>query len=177
MLDPDLDPALPPAPRPLSPPPALERVLGAAVLRPPLAGKFLPATGVQRRCGNMYNASLWAGLAQLVEARGAGLEGGRVLLFSYGSGAAGGLLSLVGRAVHGHFALGAQQARGDVAASLAARVRRGPAAFEAAMALAAQRWGAAGYEPSQPPLEDLPPGTYHLVGVDPQHRRSYGVKA
>jgi hydroxymethylglutaryl-CoA synthase len=51
--------------------------------------------------GNMYTASLYAGLASLVEAKGAELEGKRLLLFSYGSGITAGMFTLVGRHVDG----------------------------------------------------------------------------
>eukprot|EP00955_Chlamydomonas_euryale_P100708 365302-Chlamydomonas_euryale.AAC.4 len=47
--------------------------------------------------GNTYTASVWMGLAGLVEARGAGLEGRRVLVFSYGAGSMATLLAFVGR--------------------------------------------------------------------------------
>jgi hydroxymethylglutaryl-CoA synthase len=57
----------------------------------------LPSTAVQRQCGNMYTASVWSGLATLIEAEGSGLEGKRVLLYSYGSGLSASLLSFVGR--------------------------------------------------------------------------------
>jgi hydroxymethylglutaryl-CoA synthase len=47
-----------------------------------------------------------AGLASLIESQGAGLEGRRILLYSYGSGLAASLWSVVGRKVDGKFALG-----------------------------------------------------------------------
>ncbi len=46
-----------------------------------------------------------AGLAALVEDRGALLEGRRLLLYSYGSGLAASLWSVIGRRVEGKFAL------------------------------------------------------------------------
>jgi hydroxymethylglutaryl-CoA synthase len=45
-----------------------------------------------RRLGNTYTASLWAGLAALLDHR-EGLEGQRIGLFSYGSGSAGEMLT------------------------------------------------------------------------------------
>lgn len=45
-----------------------------------------------RRLGNTYTASLWAGLAALLDHR-EGLEGRRIGLFSYGSGSAGEMLT------------------------------------------------------------------------------------
>jgi hydroxymethylglutaryl-CoA synthase len=67
--------------------------------------KVGPSTSMARLCGNLYTASLWAGVAQLVETRGAALEGARLLLYSYGSGAAATMLSAVGRRVEGAHAL------------------------------------------------------------------------
>ena len=48
-----------------------------------------------------------AGLAALVEKKGAALEGRRLLLYSYGSGLAASLWSVIGRRVQGRFALSA----------------------------------------------------------------------
>jgi len=45
-----------------------------------------PSLGAARRIGNTYTASLYVCLAWLAEARGGALPGGRVALFSYGSG-------------------------------------------------------------------------------------------
>jgi hydroxymethylglutaryl-CoA synthase len=45
-----------------------------------------PSLGAARRMGNTYTASLYVCLASLAEARRARLPGGRVALFSYGSG-------------------------------------------------------------------------------------------
>ena len=46
-----------------------------------------------------------AGLASLVEREGANLEGRRILMYSYGSGLAASLWSVIGRRVEGKFAL------------------------------------------------------------------------
>ena len=53
----------------------------------------------------MSAASVHAGLASLVEREGANLEGRRILMYSYGSGLAASLWSVVGRRVEGKFAL------------------------------------------------------------------------
>lgn len=55
-----------------------------------------------------------AGLASLVEREGARLEGRRILLYSYGSGLAASLWSVIARRVDGAFSL----------ASMAAKVQR-----------------------------------------------------
>jgi hydroxymethylglutaryl-CoA synthase len=185
-----------------------------------------PTARVARLCGNMYTASLWASVAQVIETSGGALEGRRLLLFSYGSGAAGTLLSLVGRRVDGRFNLdnlqrmvsngpslffvlcaqrlcmhhttGAAAARlaalvsaagagrnpsalscfvlqSDLATRLARRSLHPPAEFERAVALAARRYGAAGYRPEQP-VEELAPGTFYLEEVDEKYRRRYTRK-
>lgn len=53
----------------------------------------------------IFAASLGMALASLIEAKGAGLEGSKILVFSYGSGLAAGMFVLKGRAVPGAFAL------------------------------------------------------------------------
>lgn len=67
--------------------------------------KVRPSTCVSRLCGNMYSASVWSGVAQLIETTGAALEGRRIVLFSYGSGISATMLSFVGRRVGGQFNL------------------------------------------------------------------------
>lgn len=56
-------------------------------------------------------ASVHAGLASLIEAEGAALEGRRILMYSYGSGLAASLWSLIGRRIDGKFALGSVAAK------------------------------------------------------------------
>lgn len=138
--------------------------------------KVRPSTCVQCATGNMYTASLWSGIAQLLETRGPGLVGCRVLLYSYGSGISAALLSLVGREVEGRFSLGRLQAQSDLDMRLARRIAQPAQVFERAAQLAEQRYGTAGYKPEQPALEELEPGTYYLVRVDDRHRRQYARK-
>lgn len=135
--------------------------------------KVRPSTCVARLCGNMYAASVWSGVAQLIETRGAALEGRRILLFSYGSGLAATAMSLVGRRVEGDFSLDRLQAGSDLAMRLARRVPSSPLEFEEAMALAEARYGKADYSPKLPAVEDLETGTYYLDAVDSKYRRRY----
>ena len=58
---------------------------------------------------------------------------------------------------------------------LVRRSLRPPAEFERAVALAEQRYGAAGYRPEQP-VEELAPGTFYLEEVDEKYRRRYARK-
>lgn len=69
------------------------------------AAKVQPGMLAARECGNMYTASLYGALASLVESQGRGLEGKRLLLFSYGSGAMASMFCIRGRRVEGKFSL------------------------------------------------------------------------
>ncbi|KAK9790528.1 hypothetical protein WJX73_000126 [Symbiochloris irregularis] len=80
-----------------------------AGLYPQVDAKVQPSTLLSRQCGNMYTASLWGGLAGLVESQGAALEGRRLLLFSYGSGAIAAAFCMHGRRVAGKFSLDQMQ--------------------------------------------------------------------
>ena len=75
-----------------------------------------PSLLLARACGNSYCASVWGGLASLIEARGPQLALGAetVLLFSYGSGCASTAMLLQARPCQGAFTLdrACQQARG-----------------------------------------------------------------
>jgi 3-hydroxy-3-methylglutaryl CoA synthase len=149
-------------------------------------------TAVQRRLGNLYTASLYSGLAGLLEhhgprrrppagAGGGGGEGGggaadlagrRLLLFSYGSGVQASLFALQARAGSGRFTLGALVGRQDVGRRLDGRLRRDATAFDAAMAAFQAGHAAAPFEP-QGPVAELEPGTVYLERVDAAHRRHY----
>ena len=123
-------------------------------------------------------------LLSLVSNLGAELEGKKVLLFSYGSGAVATAFSLHARQPTGHnslclmgkhaepFTLARTQKVADVAKRLAARSSRDVAAFGAAMDLRAKRYGQCDYEPSGA-VDELWPGAYYLVKVDSLHRRTY----
>ena len=53
----------------------------------------------------IFAASLGMALVSLIEAKGADLEGSKILMFSYGSGLASGMFVLKGRAILSAFAL------------------------------------------------------------------------
>jgi hydroxymethylglutaryl-CoA synthase len=143
---------------------------------------------LQQRLGNLYCGSLYSGLAALLERQGAQLEGRRVLLFSYGSGAMAAMLCLVGRRPSGggpgarpaaDVSLAALQLRSDLAARLAQRklvdVRRynqlADRAARVMQGLApAAVQGGAGAEAG---AEERWPGAWRLQLVDEQHRRWY----
>ncbi|PSC76306.1 hydroxymethylglutaryl-synthase [Micractinium conductrix] len=161
---------------PMQMPTELERAL-VTYSFPTYDKKVRPSTCVARQCGNMYTASIWSGIPQLIETTGAALEGRRILLYSYGSGMSATMFSLVGRATETpRFALGRLQATSDLAMRLARRVPKSPEDFEQAMQLAEQRYCAGNYKPEMPSLEELEPGTFYLVEVDARYRRAYARK-
>ena len=117
-------------------------------------------------------------------AAAAQLEGKRVLLFSYGSGAVATAFTIRAREPTGHnslsllgkfatpFTCARIQQVADVPRRLAARTVRDVGAFKAAMDLRARRYGTADYEPSGS-VDEMLPGAYYLTKVDALHRRTY----
>jgi len=113
------------------------------------------------------------------------LQGKRVLVFSYGSGAVATALMVVGRGVEAPngvgkaagstFTLGRLAETLDIDTRLAARTCRDVPALNSALELREARYGAAGYEPSGS-LDDLAPHSWYLSGVDELYRRSYARK-
>ena len=137
--------------------------------------------------GNCYTAAVYMNLTSLVCNLGSELEGSKVLMFSYGSGAVATAFTILARAPTGHnslattgkhaepFTLRRIQAAVEMPKRLAARRVRDVAAFKAAMDLRATRYGTCDYEPSGA-LDELQPGAYYLTKVDKLHRRSYARK-
>ena len=142
---------------------------------------------VSRQVGNCYTAAVYMNLLSLVSNLGAELEGKKVLMFSYGSGAVATAFSIDARAPTGHnslhlvgkyaepFTLSRMQRITDVSNRLASRVTRDVSAFGAAMDLRASRYGKCDYEPSGA-IDELFPGAYYLVKIDGKHRRTYARK-
>lgn len=101
-----------------------------AASKPFYPAKVAPAITIPQLLGNMYTASLYAGLMSLVSNEKSNLEGKRLLMFSYGSGLAASMFSIqVGRgaAVRERLDLIAKTA--DIPARLESRVSVTPAVF------------------------------------------------
>lgn len=131
---------------------------------------------ISRQVGNCYTAAVYMNLLSLVSNVGDALEGKRVLLFSYGSGAVATAFAVRARSPTGNdFTLQRIQQATGISARLAARTVCDVGAFRAAMDLRAARYGKAGYEPSGS-IAQLQPGAYYLTSVDALHRRSYARK-
>lgn len=168
---------------PTSMPPGLEKYLLTSAFAS-YDAKVRPSTCVQRQCGNMYAASVWSGVAQLIETTGAALEGRRVLLYSYGSGISATLLSLVGRrptsdAHAARFSLDRLQAVSTLAMRLARRPPAPVADFLAAAARSEDLHSsghAVAYTTGWPDVRDLAQGTYYLTKVDDRFHRHYALR-
>ena len=75
---------------------AVDAVLALQIASAPFL-QVAPGTLLPRQIGNCYTASLWAGLASLIDSQGEQLAGRTILMFSYGSGVASSFLLLTGR--------------------------------------------------------------------------------
>ena len=152
-----------------------------------------PSCWLAAESGNMCAASVHAGLAALVEEKGGkssegsrsgggrerGLEGARILVYSYGSGAAACLFSVTARQVSdasGKFTLEKLASSLKISEALAKRRRATPADFTKALALAEARWGACDYRPTREAIDAVAPGVWYLEEVDEKHRRRYERK-
>jgi len=131
--------------------------------------RVIPSTRLSKECGNMYTASLYAGLASLVNTvPPAGLLGKRIALFSYGSGFAATMFSIkVKRST-------AKLARSlDLDTLLSRRALVAPSELYAAMEHRERTHNDIPFEPIDDPEVTLPPATFYLTGVDDKGRRAY----
>ncbi|KAJ7537242.1 hypothetical protein O6H91_12G104800 [Diphasiastrum complanatum] len=134
--------------------------------------KVSPATLIPKQVGNMYCASLYAGLGSLVHSTSDRLAGKRVILFSYGSGLASTLFSIHVRESSTVFSLSNIAKVMDIEGKLASRVEVSPKEFQSTMHLMEKRYGAKDFTPESE-LNTLRPGTFYLTKVDPLYRRFY----
>ena len=157
--------------------------------------KVTPSTLLPQHLGNMYTASLYAGLLSLL-ASGAPLVGRRILCFSYGSGLASSIFSIhipatlphpsplassllpsavPGAAVDVEALLAGLRASLAIPERLAARVQKTPAEFEAMMEKRERLHAATEFRPEDG-VEELVDGAWYLVEKDAASRRQYKQK-
>ena len=142
-----------------------------AQARPLFEVAVAPSLGCSQQLGNLYCASLYAGLVSLVAERRDELVGRRLGLFSYGSGLAATFFSV--RVVA---SVADMADRVQLAARLAARIKKSPVDFAAVLA---QRQALARAPASYSPVgsvDDLVPGTWYLHAIDALGCRSYRCK-
>lgn len=138
------------------------------------ARQAIPTTLIPTQLGNIYTASLFAGLLSLIATTGAALRAKRVLTFAYGSGLASSLYSFTVADTDAAAAqLDAMQKRVRIAERLAACVATAPADFDVMMQKREQlHHSDAGFEPTDP-IATLVPGSFYLVKKDDSGRRAY----
>jgi 3-hydroxy-3-methylglutaryl CoA synthase len=161
---------------------ALENVLkkvSAASFRQRLGD----ANAASQEIGNTYTASVFFGLASLVDragGRGELTPGKTAVVFSYGSGALATMYRLHVRepttpAIRERFGIAQMVAAMNLTERLASRERVPPSELDHALETRARMHRAgAPYSPVYPTAGRLFPGTYYLHGIDAKWRRSYG---
>jgi hydroxymethylglutaryl-CoA synthase len=137
-----------------------------------------PSVGFSQQVGNCYTASVHSNLLGLIDNKqGNGLEGKRLGIFSYGSGAIATLFTLDGVAsgVHSPFSLGRIANTVKLSERLAARKEASPEEFTESMKIREQAYGKSSYIPVGS-LDNIAPGTFYLKEVTGNHARVYGRK-
>jgi len=130
-----------------------------------------PSLEVATNTGNLYTGSLWASLASLIYYVGnEKLQDKRVGLFSYGSGLAASLFSVV---IKGDVSNIAKKLNFDQV--LSSRKFASPEEYEAALALREKAHLQKGFKPSGS-IDELVSGAYYLTEVDERFHRKYAIK-
>ncbi|KAG0323627.1 hypothetical protein BG000_002547 [Podila horticola] len=132
------------------------------------AKKVVPSLYAATNVGNMYTASVWAGLASLVSgASDEELLNKRVGIYSYGSGSAATFFSLKVVASTEKF-----RETLDIKARLAKRTKVTPEAFVRYLALREETSLVKDYN-TIGDISDMAEGTYYLQRIDEKFRRTY----
>eukprot|EP01125_Pyxidicula_operculata_P006161 TRINITY_DN2147_c0_g1_i1.p1 TRINITY_DN2147_c0_g1~~TRINITY_DN2147_c0_g1_i1.p1 ORF type:complete len:455 (-),score=95.00 TRINITY_DN2147_c0_g1_i1:58-1422(-) len=129
--------------------------------------KVAPSTLLPTELGNSYCASLYTGLISLIDAKGDDLVGKRVVLFSYGSGMAATMFSVVVRK-----SVDFIKKTSRVSQRLTERRFVDPKVFAQTLDLREKRVTECKYVP-EGSLDDLFPGTFYLEKIDEKYRRYY----
>ncbi|KAH8961427.1 hypothetical protein BDL97_05G049800 [Sphagnum fallax] len=138
--------------------------------------KVAPSTLLPKELGNMYCASLYAGLATLLHTKTEILDGKRLLMFSYGSGLASSLFSFKVCQGRTPYSVSQIAEKMSIAEKLDSRIIVDPKTFVSTMHLMETRYGAKDFIPVSS-HSTLRPGTFYLTQVDALYRRSYSRKA
>ena len=127
--------------------------------------KVLPTLTIPRNIGNSYCGSLYAGLNSLLVSEENLLDGKRVGMFSYGSGLAASLFSVIVNTNGETFRNSRPLER------LSERTKATPEVFSQALQLREDTHTISPYNPVG--VQTYFPGTYYLTGIDDQFRRTY----
>jgi hydroxymethylglutaryl-CoA synthase len=139
-----------------------------------------PTTSLAKEIGNTYTASLWGSLVSLVANKGEGLAGGKVGMFSYGSGLCSSMFVLSvpsstsssSSYEEGKMKLETMRKNLDLFGRLQRRREITPQAFTDILERRTRHYGT-NVIPSAPSSSALSPGTFYLTEIDQLWRRSY----
>ncbi|XP_022116758.1 hydroxymethylglutaryl-CoA synthase 1 [Pieris rapae] len=140
--------------------------------------KTKPSLHLARNVGNMYTPSLYGGLVSyLVSKSPEQLIGKKFALFSYGSGLASTMYSIN---ICNDMSAGSKLEKlinsvNESVSLLEKRMSVEPQKFSDYMQVRTENYHTAPYEPSGP-VDTLFPGTYYLIKIDDQRRRTYNRK-
>ncbi|KAJ5793094.1 uncharacterized protein N7503_009072 [Penicillium pulvis] len=143
-----------------------------ALTKKRFAERVSPGLQVANLCGNMYTATVWAGIASLLShVTFSPSEPKRIGLFSYGSGLASSLFSAK---IVGDVSTIVEKL--NLKSRLEARNVLTPAAYDEMCKLREHAHLQKNFKPSGS-TETILPGTYYLTEVDDMFRRKYEIKA
>ncbi len=135
-----------------------------------------PSIELSQNIGNSYTAAVHANLLCLADSKGAALDGKKVGVFSYGSGAIATMFGLQGTSGSNGFTLGRIQQTVGLKARLAGRREASPEEFTAALAMREASYGKADKHPAGS-VDNVPAGAYYLKEVGKNFNRIYARKA
>lgn len=122
-----------------------------------------------KNLGNIYTGSLYIGLLSLILNENINLTGKKVLMFSYGSGAAASMFTL-------NFKTSAYKEimtkRREIVTELSKRIKISPSLFDSIMLRKEKLFLKNNYSPEDK-IEDLREGTFYLEKIDDKWRRYY----
>jgi len=130
----------------------------------------LPGLACAKRCGNMYTASLYGGLASIIASVAPeDLVGKRLSMFAYGSGCASSFYAIT---VKGDTA--EIREKMDLLNRLKSTKVVSCEEYVSSLKLREKNHNAAEYIP-EGSIDNLWPGTYYLESIDSRYRRKYGM--
>lgn len=130
-----------------------------------------PSMKCSKRCGNMYTASLYGGLASVLSTvEPADLKGKTISMFAYGSGFASSFYTITVKGDTSHI-----RGKLDLLNRLESMKVVPCQEYVDAMLLREKNHNAGQYTPSGS-LDNIWPGAYYLEEIDAKYRRKYGRK-
>lgn len=138
-----------------------------------------PCCKINQNVGNCYSGSVFSSLLSIICEKGSDLVGKRICMFSYGSGSAASLYSLIGKvpdpSKNSKFTLEAVQTKSDMFNLLFnQRVQCSVEEFSAALDMREKKYAVAPMTPDGIVSDKtMFPKTFYLVSVNDKHHRVY----